>query len=91
MLNAQTVYCVNMSDVLKAVYITPDNFDKFYSYLDGTSFGDALYTLTGNRYFLKSVLDYFHYECGYREEDLQKVDDIFWSVVPQNAYINLEA
>ena len=90
-MKVHTVQFVNMSDVLGTFDITgADDLERFGYYLDGVSFGDASYTMMGNRMFLSCLKEYLRTEQDYTEERLNQATDTFWHYVPLSAYINLE-
>lgn len=76
MLRTNSVSFISVSDLAEALGIQEDViFDNVSQYY---SYGDAAFTLIGNNIFYHNVI-----------KDLVTAEK-YWSVIPANAYINLE-
>ena len=103
----KTVSCVSLWDILDYMEFRQEEQDAISDFgLSNVSFGDATYTLIGNNYALSLIqdsLEEYYDELESLEGDnpsrmipariytRQEIADMFWAVVDEDDYINLES
>ena len=103
----KTVSCVSLWDILDYMEFRQEEQDAVSDFgLSNVSFGDAAYTLIGNNYALSLIqdsLEEYYDELESLEGDnpsrmipariytREEIADMFWAVVGEDDYINLES
>ena len=105
-MKSTTVSFVNFADIANHLQLTADELDAVYDYgFSNVSWGDATYTLIGNDYALRCIVNALmtHYdELNDNDGDIpsrsipdrilteDEVCTKFWEMVEQWDYVNLE-
>lgn len=97
-MKSTTVSFVNFTDIANHLQLTADELDAVYNYgFSNVSWGDATYTLIGNDYALRCIVNALmtHYD-ELNDDELDRIlteDEVctkFWEMVEQWDYVNLE-
>ena len=107
MIHKKTLTAISLWDILDHMELRQEEQDAISDFgLSNVSFGDATYTLIGNNYALSliqdSIMEYYD-ELESLEGDnpsrmipariytRKEIADMFWAVVSEDDYINLES
>ena len=107
MITKKNLTAISLWDILDHMELRQEEQDAISDFgLSNVSFGDAAYTLIGNNYALSliqdSIMEYYD-ELESLEGDnpsrmipariytRQEIADMFWAVVGEDDYINLES
>ena len=107
MITKKNLTAISLWDILDHMELRQEEQDAISDFgLSNVSFGDAAYTLIGNNYALSLIqdsLEEYYDELESLEGDnpsrmipariytRQEIADMFWAVVSEDDYINLES
>lgn len=92
---SKTISFVNIDDVLSHIGINQDDHPYIYDAgFGGVSFGDASYTMVGNKFALACITDgveSLQLDDKYLDLTREMIEQRYWEIVGKDDYINLEA